>query len=284
MVIPGIHGMQLPWRCSRPPLDHAAVDWIEDRILWLAEEFGSDATVHGELILPTAEAFPPDPGTGGRTLQSFCDVICARMGVDPSLVRLEWHDDAHAMMFADEEGRPVPSAFGGLFECDEDGITIKVSRSESLDTPSLIFTLAHELAHVRLHGEERADADAFDGELLTDLTASMLGFGIFGASSPRDWFSAYGVWPGTELLRPEYMSAPMHGCALACLAWVRGERRPLWSRRLSSDVRPYFRRSIRRLDQQQGGRLAPLARGAESISGRARVAHDSVAIGHGGDS
>ena len=96
---------------------------------------------------------------------------------------------------------------------------IRVNDNELVDPMGLVGTLAHELAHQRLLGEGRITSDAFDNELLTDLTVVFKGLGIFLANCPRNWEGQDTRWPDTDLRKPEYMTPPMFGYALALLAW-----------------------------------------------------------------
>jgi len=105
--------------------------------------------------------------------------------------------------------------------------------------------MAHELAHVRLLGESRIMSDAYDNELLTDLTVVFFGLGIFLANTPRNWDSQYEKWPGTKLNKPEYMTPPMFGHALAHLAWFRGEEKPAWTAHLHWNARSDFKQALR---------------------------------------
>ena len=107
--------------------------------------------------------------------------------------------------------------------------------------------MAHELAHQRLLGEHRYSADRYDNELLTDLTAVFHGFGVFLANNPRKSTGELRRWPGTRLHRPEYLSEPMFGYAMAHIAWVRDERRPAWAKHLRWTPRAVFRQGVRYL-------------------------------------
>lgn len=110
---------------------------------------------------------------------------------------------------------------------------------------ALVGTMAHELAHARLLGENRIDPDAFDNELVTDLTVVFHGLGIFLANDPRHWQSHASVWPGTDVFKPEYMTTPMYGYALALRCWLREEPLPSWSRHLERGVRSEFKAALR---------------------------------------
>ena len=125
---------------------------------------------------------------------------------------------------------------------------------------SLVGTLAHELAHQRLLGEDRIMSEVFDNELLTDLTVVFKGLGIFLANVPRSWDGDHSTWPGTALRKPEYMTGPMFGYALALLAWVRGEDRPDWQKHLRFGVRGEFRQALRFLQKTGDARLRPPTR------------------------
>ena len=148
------------------------------------------------------------------------------MGVDPDDVRLK--------LFTD---KPLYGATGfaaAQWQDAEDTWqrpTIRIERTTLFGRPAdLIGTMAHELAHQRLLAEHRAEADAFDNELLTDLTAVYHGFGVFLANNTGRSTGELGHWPGTKLYRPEYLSEPMLGYAMAHIAWFRDEDRPAWAR------------------------------------------------------
>ena len=149
---------------------------------------------------------------------------------------------------------------------------ISIERS-TVDRPAdLIGTMAHELSHERLLGEGRADRNAFDNELLTDLTTLYHGFGAFLANNPRKSTGELSRWPGSNLYRPEYISEPMLGYALAHIAWFRDESRPVWVRSLRSTPRAVFRQGLRYLQQTGDSTFKPvrLRVGATMLTQRRR--------------
>ncbi len=145
----------------------------------------------------------------------------------------------------------------GLYDERHDKTVIHIETTEMWNLPGLVGTMAHELSHLRLIGEQRVNGNEYDNELLTDLTAVFHGFGIFLGNSPRNWDSQYSLWPGTTLKRPEYMTLPMFAYAIAHSAWFRGERRPSWYRFLSLDLKPNFKQAIRYLMETQDSSFAP---------------------------
>jgi hypothetical protein len=213
------------------PCDSAAKSWIEERLQWLSEEFEDHAFNGRRLVLPTPEYFP-DPYDGSkRAVRTLLDRVCEHMDVVPRLVSLKFVADVGKIWLVNEAGHYLPGAAGTYEEGDRKFI-IRIDESGLGDPMGLVGTMAHELAHVRLLGESRIMSDIYDNELLTDLTVVFFGLGIFLANTPRNWDSLYKKWPGTNLNKPEYMTPPMFGYALAQLAWFRGEEKPAWMKYL----------------------------------------------------
>jgi hypothetical protein len=218
---------------SRPtcPCDPAAKRWVEDRLKWLVGQFGLHILLERPVIQPTDEFFP-DPYDGSHASgRRLFQRVCEYMGVNPRDVEVEFFKDLSPGAVS-VLGSGTFSA--GTWQQGQRWRSGKIRIEEStLDRPSdLIGTMAHELAHQRLLGERRADNRAFDNELLTDLTAVYHGFGVFLANNPRKSTGELYYWPGTELRRPEYLSEPMLGYAMAHIAWFRDEDRPAWAKSL----------------------------------------------------
>ncbi|MDQ7785167.1 MAG: hypothetical protein RDU20_19940 [Desulfomonilaceae bacterium] len=235
-----------PW--SRPycPCDPATKDWIEKSLAYLCREFSSNIFTDRLLVLPTEEFFSLPYEYSRESAEALFSRICAYMEVSESRVTLKFHHEPNKILFVNDRGDYVPGPyFGGLYEQSRRGHVITLDSDELQHPAHLIATMAHELAHARLRGEGKVRWDRYDEELLTDLTASVLGFAIFMANSPRVWVSQFSKWPGTEFNRPEYMTAPMYGYTLAHLAWHQGQRKPQWAKYLGSHVIHDFKDAAR---------------------------------------
>jgi hypothetical protein len=228
------------------PCDPAAKSWVEDRLEWLAEEFPDSAFTDRPIILPQHDYFPDAYDGSKKSVRRLLDRVCEYVDVVPDLVSLRFVADAGKLWLVNDSGHYLPHA-AGTYEEGEDKFIIRIDKSGLHEPMSLVGTIAHELAHVRLLGEGRIGHDAFDNELLTDLTVVHFGLGIFLANTPRNWESQYTKWPDSMLIKPEYMTPPMFGWALAHLAWFRGEERPAWARHLNSAARANFRQGLRYL-------------------------------------
>lgn len=242
------------------PVHPLAKEWVEGRLEWLCEQFGPEVFLVRPVVLPTSDLLPDGFDYSDAAVRRLLDRICGLMGVDVRAVDLKVTKSPNRLVgFVNESGRAVDAGFGGLYynEGGSDARTqISIDADELCDLAGLIGTIAHELAHHRLLGEGRIDGEAFDNELLTDLTVVFHGLGVLKANSPRNWPGDYTTWPGTDVRKPEYMTEPLYGHALAHAAWLRGEERPVWSRHLQADVRGPFEQGLRYLRETGDSKLA----------------------------
>ncbi|HKB02043.1 MAG TPA: hypothetical protein VKD90_07475 [Gemmataceae bacterium] len=244
------------WFRPTCPCDPAAKAWVEERLQWLVEEFDDTCFSDRHVMLPTPEFFP-DPYDGSKkAVRTLLDRVCEYMGVLPDLVALKLVADAGQIWLVNDAGHYLPHAAGTYSEGSRKFI-IRIDRTE-LDNPmGLVGTMAHELAHARLLGEGRIMHDVYDNELLTDLTTVAFGLGVFLANTPRNWDSQLGRWPDSDLRKPEYMTPPMFGYALAHLAWFWEESKPEWAPYLNGAARGEFKQAVRFLEQTADSAFKP---------------------------
>ena len=239
--LPGVFGWFASSDC---PADFAAKAWVEEQLEWLSAEFPDWPHEH-PVVEPTPRFFPDEYDGTAPAVRRMLDRVCRYMDVAPHRVALELYSESGRPVFVNEAGDEIGGTAGTYQDRDDGRCHIRLERQQ-LDRPmDLVGTIAHELSHERLMGEGRVDPDRFDNELLTDLTATYLGFGVFLANCPRDWKSDYSTWPGTGLARPEYMSLPMYGYALALIARERHEEDAPWAKHLRRDTRSVFRQGQR---------------------------------------
>ena len=241
------------------PCDAAAKAWVEERLDWLAGEFDDSTFTGRRVVLPTPEFFPDAYDGSKKSVRKLLDRVCDYMDVLPDLVELRLVTNTHKVGLVNEAGHELPGAAGTYHEGRRQFV-VTIDRSGLDDPMGLVGTVAHELAHVRLLGESRLMREEFDNELLTDLTVVHFGLGLFLANTPRTWASHYSRWPGTDLLKPEYMTPPMFGWALAHLAWFRGEERPAWARHLHPDARANLKQGLRYLHATNNSAYKPARR------------------------
>jgi hypothetical protein len=265
------------WFRPTCPCDPSAKQWVEKRLAWLVKQFGLHIMLERAVVLPTPEFFPDDWDGSPQAARRMFSRVCEYMGVAEDDVELElfnhldptsgfaagtWSgagDDIEPEKFDhfDPISGFATGKWSGAKERWRKGV-IRLERS-TLDRPAdLVGTMAHELAHQLLLGQGRLDADAFDNELLTDLTAAYHGFGVFLANNPRKSTGELHYWPGTRLRRPEYLSEPMLGYAMAHIAWFRDEDWPTWAGHLRWAPRGVFKQGLRFLQQTHDSSLQPV--------------------------
>ena len=229
------------------PVDPQAKAWIEQRLNWLAGQFGLDVFTRRSMILPLAEYFPEKYDASEEAVRVLVAQVCGYMDADPLRVQLRFFKAPTDFWLVNQQGKYVPTFPSGLYEESWGGVVIRLETSQFQEPMHLVGTVAHELAHLRLLGENRIPGDVYDNELLTDLTVVFHGLGIFLANVPRAWESQFTTWPETKVRKPEYMTQPMYGYALAHAAWFRQEHKPAWARYLRADARASFQQGLRYL-------------------------------------
>lgn len=235
------------WFRPACPCDPVAKAWVEERLQWLSEQFEDSAFSGLPVVLPTNKFFPDRYDGSLPTVRKMLERVCRFMDLDADSIVLKLASRmGHDEIMVDGSGQQLPG-LAGTYKRVGENFVITLNKADLERPMNLVGTLAHELAHVRLLGEFRIEPDVFDNELLTDLTAVFFGFGIFLANSPRAFQSQMSKWPGTQVKKPEYMSAPMYAHALAHLAWFRGERKPAWGKHLHFNARPEFKQALRYL-------------------------------------
>jgi hypothetical protein len=241
------------------PCDPVAKEWVEHRLQWLSRQFGLHILLERPIILPTDEFFPDSYDGSDKAARRMFRRVCGYMDVGREGVEFKLFTDRTpgSVVALDPNAGFAAGLWQKANEPWQKGV-IRIERS-TLDRPAdLIGTMAHELAHQRLLGEDRIDAAAFDNELLTDLTAAYHGFGVFLANNPKKSTGKLSYWPDTKLRRPEYISEPMLGYALAHIAWFRDEERPAWVQALRWTPRAVFKQGLRYLRETGDSTFKPV--------------------------
>ena len=239
-------GWLFPATCPVPPKRQA---WLQHGLNWLCEEFGRHRLVCRPIILPTPKFFP-DPYDGSMpALDVLFERVCGYMSVDRRRVDLHVFEDGgrsrHELL---REGRFEGAA--GLYTSNGSRTLIGVERSQLECPPSLVATMAHELAHVHLLGDHRVSPDSPDHEPLTDLLTLLMGLGVFTANAlitESNWRGA--GESGWSVGRQGYLTGPEFGFAFALWARERNELRPTWLRHLRLDVRSACKQGMRFLQK-----------------------------------
>ncbi len=236
-----------PWPGKSCPLDPTTRQWLEGRWRWLTDEFGGDLLLESENVLPLPEFFPDEYNQSDEAVCMLCNRVCQYMCVSQDMVDFVFYSQQNNPLLVDEKGHAIATAAGTF--SDGHRYTIRIERAQFAHPMELVGTIAHELSHARLMGENRIDPEAFDHELVTDLNVVFHGLGVFLANTPRHWESDIRRWPGTDQLAPLYMTGAMFGYALALRACQRMEPLPKWRKHLHPAIRAEFKQAYRFLNR-----------------------------------
>jgi hypothetical protein len=131
-------------------------------------------------------------------------------------------------------------------EGDLEGIEVGVGGRFLQFPDNLIATLVHELAHVKLMGHAKMD---YVDEYLTDLTTVFFGFGIFSANTAFQFRKSNQGWSWSDL---GYLKIDEWAYALALLAYLRKENKPVWAQYLNPTVKKLFEKSAQFISENEG--------------------------------
>jgi hypothetical protein len=232
------------------PISPEEKEWAEAAFRWLMEDLGTDV-LRESVILPTAEFFP-DPYEGRQQdVLPMLKRLCEYMSVDVEQIKLEFYAESSGDDFLKRyplEYQTQHSGAAGHYRIRKGKQIIAIETGQLQDTTALVATLAHELGHAILIGENRVSPADEGHEPLTDLLTVYYGLGIFTANSAFK-FSQWdaGGRHGWQAKRLGYLSEEMFGYALALFAWVRGETNPEWSKFLEVSVKSYFKTCLKYL-------------------------------------
>ncbi|MBL4538147.1 MAG: hypothetical protein JKP96_05705 [Oceanicaulis sp.] len=165
--------------------DHIA-DWVETNFARILKGFSSDKAVRDTmLVTPRNGGFLVDEQTDEARAQQLFIRTAEYCGVRDWPIRLEGVDDTHqlqqvsALHFLESD-----KSASGTFQVQPDEMVITYALSDVSAPVHLIATFAHEIAHAVLAGHEvEREVPEEEVELLTDLMAVYLGFGVFLANS-----------------------------------------------------------------------------------------------------
>ncbi len=231
------------------PVEEVRREWIDSCFRWLVGSFGIDSIRTRKILRPVAEDFAIDFIGNEDNAFELLDIIAVQMDLDPQDIDIDFYAEgekelvtgagSYSRVFLRPAEHETTTA-GHYRGKDESGCYIIGLNSRTMkNVESLIATIAHELAHIKLLGEERLKKN---NESLTDLTTVIFGLGIFGANSAAKFEKGTFSWSHGKL---GYLSEMDWGYALALTSFIRSDETTEWKKYLSPNVRHDFEQSQR---------------------------------------
>lgn len=208
-------------------------EWTEANILWLREQFGQ----HPDIITPTKDNFPSDFYGTETDIKPILDFVCTQMMISVDDIELRFFDASpliDGIRMETEEDLPE----GIYYQNDNGRHIIELNNQQLADLTSVIATIAHEVAHIKLLTLGDPEEDE---EYLTDLTAIYFGFGIFIGNSTfsfNQWQDEYHQkW---SMKRTGYLPVEITAYAIALL----------YPNSTNSDWTDYLKKDIKKQVEQ----------------------------------
>jgi hypothetical protein len=221
--------------------------WVNENLEWLQTELGDKMFTSIKTVTPTKDFYNRDfTGTeedAEYILQRTMELMC----IEVENISLDYFSDEPVELSdgttlttpADSNGQWNSAA--GTYEKTEDGTIISIERGQLKNPISLIATIAHELCHEVLLGDNRIEEN---DEYLTDLTAIVYGFGVFIGNSKFNFSSfSSGSSFGWESSGQGYLPEQVIGYAMAKLSYLKQEDTS-YSQFLDKTLQSFFNQSV----------------------------------------
>lgn len=231
-------------RKEKCPIPEDIRIWMEDAFIWLINQFGEEKVLSIKTLISSKESFPVEYKGDEKSALEVLSIIAKQMDVDPALIKLEFYKNpitqvynaGHVLSSQYNEDDAIPS---GIYEGkNSDGtFTIYIELNELRDIECLIAIFAHEIAHIKILGENRLKEN---DEYLTDLVTVFFGVGVFNANASFKFYADSQQWQYKKL---GYFTQQEWGYALSLYAYVRNEESPGWISFLNPNIKSDFSKS-----------------------------------------
>ena len=202
--------------------------WLETSFLTLLSIFGERQTQNRKVLTAERSDFPIRFDGSEQAAFETLKIVAAQMEIPPDKITLDFYDENLRRI---TEGTPSGLYWG---KGETDKFEISVARTVLDEPEDMIAVLAHELAHVKLLGEQKVTEN---DELITDLTTIFFGLGVFNANAAFRTFNDAKHYGWSQM---GYLSQMEWGYGLALFAYKRQELEPEWAGYLCTNVKGDF--------------------------------------------
>ncbi|GAB2842849.1 hypothetical protein [Ferruginibacter profundus] len=218
--------------------------WLEKSFLLLLEFFGKAETQQRKILIPHHSCFPIKYNGNEKTAFDTLKIVASQMEVPIDEIQLDFYDEnvkeistgspfgQGMFLKSEKDNKDSAGLYWGKNESGK--YDISLVRSKLKQPENMVATLAHEIAHIKLLGENRIDKN---DEKLTDLTTVFFGLGIFNANAA---FQTYRGIDYSGWRKMGYLTQMEWGYAHSLLAYIRGEKSPDWINHLTLNIKGDF--------------------------------------------
>jgi hypothetical protein len=231
------------------PIPEERREWLEHAFDWLVGAFGEDPIRRRRVLIPHHSDFPIRYNGEHQSAYDTVAIVARQMDIDPGEIELLLYKEGVDALNSGSAlgdtlymGRHKYASGRYLGKADDGKYHIGLEERELRQPEFMVATLAHELAHIKLLGEERLEEN---DEQLTDLTTVAFGLGVFNANAA---FTSFQDFQSHGWQKLGYLKQMDWGYVLALFARLREENAPEWAKHLCKNVQSDFAKSKRYLD------------------------------------
>ena len=228
------------------PLDYERRKYFENNILCLVDDFSETQIENRKVFLPTENDFPIKWNQSEENAIEVLKIVSKNIQLDFDEIEIDYYIEGVTEMntgsspifLENDENESLTSSF--YFGRNEQGkYEIGINKKYLGFPETLTATIAHELSHVKLLGENKIQEN---DEYLTDLATVFFGFGIFGANASFQFYQENDRWGYSS---GGYLKFDEWAYCLALFAFLREEDEPEWSNYLNPTIKKEFNRCLK---------------------------------------
>ena len=216
------------------PQEH--IDFQFETYQWFIQNSGPDYFfAHTQLILPTRDFFPTVVNSAEAMATQTMQTIKEQIGIVawPSRLILQ-PEEIEPNINHNAIVQGIPQDPAGTFSITNGVALISYSSKITKDPVNLVATFAHELSHYLTYTYEQAPPDGWENwEYATDITATIIGYGIFMANTAFNFKTNSCGW---QTSRFGYLSEYEHVYSLAIFLALKDYS--------PKDVKPYLKQYL----------------------------------------
>jgi hypothetical protein len=240
---------------NRCPVSYDSRIWLEKSFSLLFDIFDKEKIKQKKILIPHHSSFPIKYNGNTQTAFDTLKIVAEQMEVEIDEIQLNVYDEGiNSISIGSLRGgriffnsRDKNKGSAGLYwgKQADNKYYIGLERKKLTQPELMVATLGHELAHIKLLGEDRIKVN---DEKLTDLTTIIFGLGIFNANVA---FQTIRTIDSSGWRKIGYLTQMEWCYALSLHAFIRDEKAPNWIESLTLNVKEGFKQGARFIENNK---------------------------------